>query len=45
MAEKTNFIGIDLGGTNIKAALVNTDTGEISYTVATTTSSGAGPAW
>jgi len=24
------FIGIDLGGTNIKAALVNTDTGEIS---------------
>lgn len=37
MAEKNNFIGIDLGGTNIKAALVNTDTGEISYTVATPT--------
>jgi glucokinase len=37
MAEKNNFIGIDLGGTNIKAALVNTDTGEISNTVSTPT--------
>lgn len=37
MAEKSNFIGIDLGGTNIKAALVNTDTGEISHTVAAPT--------
>jgi len=30
MSEKYRFIGIDLGGTNIKAALVNTNTGEIS---------------
>lgn len=30
MAEKIRYIGIDLGGTNIKAALVNTETGEIS---------------
>ncbi len=29
MSDKNLFIGIDLGGTNIKAALVNTDTGEI----------------
>lgn len=32
MADKTRFIGIDLGGTNIKAAMVNTDTGEITGT-------------
>lgn len=37
MAEKNLFIGIDLGGTNIKAALVNTDTGEISATRSTPT--------
>lgn len=30
MTEKYRYIGIDLGGTNIKAALVNTNTGEIS---------------
>lgn len=29
MANKIHFIGVDLGGTNIKAALVNTETGEI----------------
>ncbi len=29
MTDKTRYIGIDLGGTNIKAALVNTETGEI----------------
>jgi glucokinase len=29
MKTKPHFIGIDLGGTNIKAALVNTDTGDI----------------
>ncbi|MBK9707915.1 MAG: ROK family protein [Acidobacteria bacterium] len=32
MADKQRYIGIDLGGTNIKAALVNTDTGEINAT-------------
>jgi glucokinase len=32
MANADHFIGIDLGGTNIKAALVNTKTGEISQT-------------
>ncbi|HMX25912.1 MAG TPA: ROK family protein, partial [Blastocatellia bacterium] len=37
MAEKNLFIGIDLGGTNIKAALVNTDTGEITATRSTPT--------
>lgn len=29
MSEQNLFIGIDLGGTNIKAALVNTETGQI----------------
>lgn len=37
MSEKNLFIGIDLGGTNIKAALVNTDTGEIAATRSTPT--------
>src|SRR5215470_3634505 len=37
MPEKKLFIGIDLGGTNIKAALVNTDTGEIAATRSTPT--------
>lgn len=37
MTPKTLFIGIDLGGTNIKAALVNTDTGEISGLTSTPT--------
>jgi glucokinase len=32
MANLTYYIGIDLGGTNIKAALVNTENGEISQT-------------
>jgi glucokinase len=32
MSDKNIFIGIDLGGTNIKAALVKTDTGEITAT-------------
>jgi glucokinase len=32
MSEKNRYLGIDLGGTNIKAALVNTDTGEITAT-------------
>src|SRR5215470_2130753 len=37
MPDKTHFIGIDLGGTNIKAALVNTETGEIAATRSTPT--------
>lgn len=37
MADKNLFIGIDLGGTNIKAALVNTETGEIAATRSTPT--------
>src|SRR5262249_4165133 len=37
MPDKTYFIGIDLGGTNIKAALVNTETGEIAATRSTPT--------
>lgn len=37
MADKINFIGIDLGGTNIKAALVNTETGEIAAVRSTPT--------
>jgi glucokinase len=37
MTPKTLFIGIDLGGTNIKAALVNTDSGEISGMTSTPT--------
>src|SRR5262249_5748479 len=32
MGNANYFIGVDLGGTNIKAALVDTDTGEISQT-------------
>ncbi len=32
MSDKNRYLGIDLGGTNIKAALVNTDTGEITAT-------------
>lgn len=32
MSEKNRYIGIDIGGTNIKAAMVNTDTGEITST-------------
>jgi glucokinase len=37
MPENHNFIGIDLGGTNIKAALVNTEIGEITATRSTPT--------
>jgi len=37
MANKHLFIGIDLGGTNIKAALVNTETGDIAATRSTPT--------
>lgn len=37
MTPKTLLIGIDLGGTNIKAALVNTDSGEISGLTSTPT--------
>ncbi len=37
MPNKTLFIGIDLGGTNIKAALVNTETGGIEATRSTPT--------
>ncbi|MCI0336376.1 MAG: ROK family protein [Acidobacteria bacterium] len=37
MSDKNNYIGIDIGGTNIKAALVNTDTGEIAATRSTPT--------
>ncbi len=37
MPDKSIYIGIDIGGTNIKAALVNTDTGEITSTRSTPT--------
>src|SRR5262245_25177127 len=37
MPNNKHFIGIDLGGTNIKAALVNTETGEIAATRSTPT--------
>src|SRR5262245_31131027 len=37
MHDKKHFIGIDLGGTNIKSALVNTETGEIAATRSTPT--------
>lgn len=37
MNKNSLFIGIDLGGTNIKAALVNTETGEISGMTSTPT--------
>jgi glucokinase len=37
MSEQNLFIGIDLGGTNIKAALVNTTTGEITGTTSDAT--------
>jgi glucokinase len=37
MPDKKFFIGIDLGGTNIKAALVNTETGAITATRSTPT--------
>src|SRR5687767_3994253 len=37
MPEKKHYIGIDLGGTNIKAALVNIETGEIAATHSTPT--------
>jgi glucokinase len=37
MPDKKLFIGIDLGGTNIKAALVDTETGEITATRSTPT--------
>ena len=37
MANSQFFIGIDLGGTNIKAALVNVETGEITGATATAT--------
>lgn len=37
MKNKSLFIGIDLGGTNIKAALVNTETGEITGASSTPT--------
>ena len=39
---KNYYIGIDLGGTNIKAALVNTLTGEISETTSIPTQSREG---
>lgn len=42
MAEKTRYIGIDLGGTNIKAALVNTETGEIAAVQSAPTNSREG---
>ncbi len=42
MATKNLFIGIDLGGTNIKAALVNTDTGDIAATRSTPTQARGG---
>ena len=42
MSNKNLFIGIDLGGTNIKAALVNTDTGEIAAEHSTPTRSREG---
>ncbi len=37
MTPKTFFIGLDLGGTNIKAALVNTDTGALAGTTSVPT--------
>jgi glucokinase len=37
MQENHHYIGIDLGGTNIKAALVNTEIGEITATRSTPT--------
>jgi glucokinase len=37
MQDNRFYIGIDIGGTNIKAALVNTDTGEITSTRSTPT--------
>src|SRR5262245_49067335 len=37
MPDKKHFIGIDLGGTNIKAALVKTETGETAATRSTPT--------
>jgi glucokinase len=37
MPDKSFYIGIDIGGTNIKAALVDTDTGEITATRSTPT--------
>jgi glucokinase len=37
MPDQKHFIGIDLGGTNIKAALVDTETGEIAATRSTPT--------
>jgi glucokinase len=37
MSDKSFYIGIDIGGTNIKAALVDTDTGEITATRSTPT--------
>jgi glucokinase len=42
MSDKNLFIGIDLGGTNIKAALVDTDTGDIAATHSTPTHSREG---
>jgi glucokinase len=42
MPDKKHFIGIDLGGTNIKAALVNTETGAIAATRSTPTHSREG---
>ncbi|HKX32272.1 MAG TPA: ROK family protein [Blastocatellia bacterium] len=39
MSEKSRYIGIDLGGTNIKAALVNTDTGQVTDVRSTPTNS------
>ncbi|MCI0525600.1 MAG: ROK family protein, partial [Acidobacteria bacterium] len=42
MSDKNLFIGIDLGGTNIKAALVDTDTGAIAATHSTPTHSREG---
>lgn len=42
MPEKNRYIGIDLGGTDIKAALVNTETGQISDVLKTPTNSREG---
>ena len=42
MTEKIKYIGIDLGGTNIKAGLVDTESGEISAVQSTPTHSREG---
>lgn len=42
MAQPHLFVGIDLGGTNLKAALVDTETGEVGPTVSVPTRARAG---